>query len=51
VKWSLVSLGYAPELSANWLIGLRTFGEESKQDRIFEELLFWVITREISCFY
>lgn len=51
VRWSLVSLGYAPELAANWLMGLRTFGEESKQDRVFEELVFWVITREISCFY
>ena len=34
-----------------WTAGLRAFAEDSKQDRVFEELLFWVITRELQCFY
>jgi hypothetical protein len=51
IKWSLVCLGYQPELSAAWLTCMRTFGEESKQDRVFEESVFWVITRSLHCFY
>jgi hypothetical protein len=30
---------------------MRTFGEESNQDRVFEEEVFWVITRSLHCFY
>jgi alkylhydroperoxidase family enzyme len=51
VKWSLVCLGYQPELSAAWLGCMRTFAQESKQDRVFEESLFWVITRSVNCYY
>lgn len=51
IKWSLVCVGHSPELALPWTSGLRTFAEESKQDRVFEELLFWVITRELQCFY
>lgn len=51
IRWSLVCLGYQPNLSAAWLMSMRTFGTEAKQDRIFEETLFAVITREIDCFY
>ena len=51
IRWSLVCLGYQPELGAGWLRGLRTFADEAKQDRVFEESLFWVITRSLHCFY
>jgi alkylhydroperoxidase family enzyme len=51
IRWSLVCLGYQPELGAAWLRGLRTFAEESQQDRVFEESVFWVITRTLHCFY
>ena len=51
IKWSLVCLGHSPVLAAPWTLGLRTFAEESKQDRVFEESLFWVVTRELQCFY
>src|SRR5262249_44497390 len=51
IRWSLVCLGYQPELAAAWSACLRTFAEEAKQDRIFEESLFWVITRSLHCFY
>ena len=34
------------------MVGLHpAFGEEAKQDRVFEESLFWVVTRTIHCFY
>ena len=51
IRWSLVCRGYQPELAAGWSACTRAFAEESKQDRVFEESLFWVITRTIHCFY
>jgi alkylhydroperoxidase family enzyme len=51
IVWTLVCRGYQPELAAGWSACLRTFAEESKQDRVFEESVFWVITRTLHCFY
>ncbi len=51
IRWSLVCLGYQPELAAGWSACTRAFGEEANQDRVFEESLFWVVTRQIHCFY
>src|SRR5262249_41843132 len=51
IRWSLVCLGYQPELAAAWFKCIRTFGREANQDRVFEESLFWVITRSLHCFY
>ena len=51
IQWSLVCMGYQPELAAAWSACTRAFGEEAKQDRVFEESLFWVVTRTIHCSY
>lgn len=51
VRWSLVCMGYQPELASAWFQCLGTFQRESKQDRVFEESVFWVVTRSIDCFY
>jgi alkylhydroperoxidase family enzyme len=51
IQWSLVCMGYQPELAAAWSASTTAFREESKQDRVFEESLFWVVTRTIHCFY
>jgi alkylhydroperoxidase family enzyme len=51
IQWSRVCMGYQPELAAAWSACTRAFGEEAKQDRVFEESLFWVVTRTIHCFY
>jgi hypothetical protein len=51
IRWSLVCRGYQPALAEAWGACLRTFENESGQDRVFEESLFWVVTREINCFY
>ena len=51
IRWSLVCMGYQPELAAGWSACTRAFGEEAKQDRVFEESLFWVVTRSLRCFY
>jgi alkylhydroperoxidase family enzyme len=51
IRWSLVCMGYQPELTLAWFACTRAFAEEAKQDRVFEESLFWVITRATHCFY
>ena len=51
ILWTLVCRGYQPQLAAGWSACLRTFAEESKQDRVFEESVFWIITRTLHCFY
>jgi hypothetical protein len=51
IVWSLVCNGYAPELAVPWNVSTRTMWAESKQDRVFEESLFWIQTRSIQCNY
>lgn len=51
ILWTLVCRGYQPALAAGWSDCLRSFTKESQQDRVFEESVFWVITRTIHCFY
>jgi alkylhydroperoxidase family enzyme len=51
IRWSLVCSGYQPDLAAGWSACTRGFGEDAKQDRVFEESLFWVVTRSLECFY
>jgi alkylhydroperoxidase family enzyme len=51
IRWSRVCLGYQPDLARAWSACTRAFGEEANQDRVFEESLFWVVTRTIHCFY
>jgi alkylhydroperoxidase family enzyme len=50
IRWSLVCLGYQPEMALGWSACTRAFAQEAKQDRVFEETLFWVITRSLNCF-
>lgn len=51
IKWSLVCSGYQPELAAGWSACTGAFRQEARQDRVFEESLFWVVTRTLHCYY
>ncbi len=51
IRWSLVVLGYQPELGSAWLRCLRVFGREAEFDRVLAESMFWVVTRSLQCFY
>lgn len=51
IVWSLVCNGYVPELAVPWNVSTRTMWAESRQDRVFEESLFWIQTRSIQCNY
>jgi hypothetical protein len=51
IRWSLACLWYQPELATAWGACMRAFAQEARQDRVFEESLFWVVTRSLNCFY
>ena len=50
-RWGLVGQTYQPELAAGWTACTQAFGEEADQDPVFEQSVFWVVTRTIHCFY
>jgi alkylhydroperoxidase family enzyme len=51
VVWSRVSLGYQRGLTQAWFATMRTFPQEANQDPVFENSVFWVVTRTNDCFY
>lgn len=50
-RWGLVGQTYQPELATAWSTCTQAFGEEADQDPVFEQSLFWVVTRAKGCFY
>jgi alkylhydroperoxidase family enzyme len=51
IRWGLVSRAYQPELATAWAACLRAFAQEADQDQVFEQSVFWIITRSQHCFY
>ncbi|MBL8819198.1 MAG: hypothetical protein JNL58_24420 [Planctomyces sp.] len=51
IIWNLMTLGYVPELQVPWNTMTRTHWSELPGNRVFEESLFWVQTRELECNY
>jgi len=51
ILWSRVCNGFQPELTAAWFECVTQFRQESKLDRVFEQCIFWVVTRSLQCFY
>jgi alkylhydroperoxidase family enzyme len=51
IKWSLVCSGYQPLLGQGWGACTRGYAADARPDREFDELLFWVVTRSLNCFY
>ncbi len=51
VLWSRVCMYYQPELALGWFSCMSSYRQDSAMDRVLEESIFWVITREIHCFY
>lgn len=50
-RWGLVCRTYQPELADAWSACVHAFGDEANQDPIFEESVFWIVTRAVRCFY
>jgi alkylhydroperoxidase family enzyme len=51
IVWSAVSMGYQPQLTKAWFDCMQTFRHEANLDRVFSNCFFWVITRDLECFY
>lgn len=51
IHWSRVCYGYQPELTQAWFDCVAAFRQEAELDRIFEQELFWIVTRSLHCFY
>jgi alkylhydroperoxidase family enzyme len=51
INWMAVSSGYQPGLTRAWFAALSAYYEEAKVDRVFTNLVFWVVTRTNDCFY
>jgi alkylhydroperoxidase family enzyme len=51
IQWTLLNLGYQPRLTLAWFNGLGAFRKESDLDMVYQESMFWVVTRSLQCFY
>jgi hypothetical protein len=51
INWGNVCQTYQPEMANAWSACTRAFAIEANQDPVFEETVFWVITRTLRCFY
>jgi hypothetical protein len=51
INWSRVCYGNQPELTDAWFACAAAFRQEAKLDRVFEQSLFWIVTRSLQCFY
>jgi alkylhydroperoxidase family enzyme len=51
IRWSRLVMGRQPKIGPAWMRCLRAFSAESKEDGQFEESVFWVVTRDLRCFY
>jgi len=49
--WGKVSMGYQPLLTSAWFQTMGSFEQESKQDEVYANSVFWVVTRTNECFY
>jgi hypothetical protein len=50
-RWGLVGQTYQPEMANAWSSCMQAFCEEADQDPVFEQCMFWVVTRTKGCFY
>jgi alkylhydroperoxidase family enzyme len=51
IVWSRVCYGNQPELTQAWFDCAAAFRQEAGLDRLFEQSLFWIVTRSLQCFY
>lgn len=51
IRWSRVVVGYQPVVGPAWIKCLRVFEQEAHQNRVFEESIFWIVTRGLRCYY
>src|SRR5262249_9628496 len=50
IVWTRVGMGYQPQMTRTWFDCMRTYQKESQLDEVFDNAVFWVITRTSDCF-
>jgi alkylhydroperoxidase family enzyme len=50
-RWGLIGRTYQPALATAWNACTQAFAEEADQDPVFEQSVFWIVTRTKQCFY
>jgi prepilin-type N-terminal cleavage/methylation domain-containing protein len=51
ILWSRVCYGNQPELTDAWFACVSAFRQETHQDRILQQCIFWISTQAQRCFY
>lgn len=51
VYWNQVAYAHQPEATDLWFDAVDQFRQETRMDRVFQQYLFWVVTRANDCFY
>ena len=51
IHWGAVCRTHQPELAAAWTACTHAFDVETDQDPVFQQSLFWVVTRSEKCLY
>jgi alkylhydroperoxidase family enzyme len=51
IHWSRVCYTNQPELTQAWFDCAMAFRQESGLDGVFQQSLFWIVTRSLQCFY
>jgi alkylhydroperoxidase family enzyme len=51
IVWSAISMGYQPLLTRSWFECMSSFENEAKQNQVFSNTVFWIVTRSNECFY
>jgi alkylhydroperoxidase family enzyme len=51
IVWSRVCYGYQPELTDAWFSTVAAFRQETLLNPVFQQLIFWVVTDALQCYY
>ena len=51
ILWSRVCYGFQPELTDAWFACAAAFRQETGQDPVFGQHIFWIVTQSLKCFY
>jgi AhpD family alkylhydroperoxidase len=51
ILWSRVCYGFQPELTDGWFDCVGAFRQDAALDPVFQQSVFWVVTRARQCFY
>ena len=51
INWSRVCYNFQPELTEAWFDCANAFRQDAQLDRVFQNCIFWLVTKSVRCFY